>query len=397
VAADIFRFLKSEALQDYGHDLAEAVVTVPVYYDGRARAELRKAASAAGIQVTTFIHEPFAAVIGYCHTFRGGIEGLDGSNVMVFDWGGGTLDITVAQIKDGRIFELATSGLRDIAGDHFDSRIAKLGRSKFLERYGLRDDVVSILPQTRARFADECEKKKISLSSVEQEKLMVSQFFEREERGYDLEEPLTRIEFEYLIREDIEAALRQVDKALDYASLSAQEIDRVLLIGGSSKIPMLRREMLARFGPRTIDLPNGDTIIAEGASVVAKNGWLPYLERPIQVRLSDGSLYTVFEQGTVLKREACQKIINFYCTDNRDGEARLVLVEPQRNGDSSSIQVKEVLNIPVNLKLSRINERVTAKFEIDDDLEFHVSAWGAIDEKVSSIAIHDLCFGIRVN
>ena len=399
VAADIFRFLKSQAYKDYGHDITEAVVTVPVYYDGRARSELRKAANAAGIQVTTFIHEPFAAVIGYCHTFKGGIAALDGSNVLVFDWGGGTLDITIARIKDSRVFETATSGLIDIAGDHFDARIEKFARSKFLNRLGLRDDVVSILPQTQARFADECERKKISLSVAESVKVMVGQFFEREERSYDLDEPLARIEFESLIQEDIQAALRQVDKALDQAALSAQEIDTVLLIGGSSKIPLLTREMLTRFGSRTVELPRGDTVIAEGASVIAKNGWLPYLERPIQIRLSDNSLYTVFEQGTVLKPEACQKTVDFYCTDNRNGEARLVLVEPQRVGDSSSVQVKQVLNIPVNPKLSRAtaNERVTARFEIDDDLEFHVSAWGNIDENVASTAIHDLRFGIRVD
>ena len=399
VAAEIFHFLKRQARQDYKYDLAEAVLTVPVYYDGHARSELRKAANAAGIEVKTFIHEPFAAVIGYCNAFRGGIEALDGSNVMVFDWGGGTLDITVARIKDARIYETATSGLIDIAGDHFDWRIERFARARFLDRFGLRDDIVSILPQTQARFADESEKKKISLSSVEEEKLMVSQFFEREERSYDLEEPLTRLEFEALIKEDVEAALRQVDKALEEAALSHQEIDKVLLIGGTSRVPMLRREMSARFGARTVYLPNGDTIIAEGASIIAKNGWQPYLERPIQVRLSDGSLYTVFDHGTVLKPEACQKTIHFYCTDNRDGEARLVLVEPQRTGDSSSIQVKRVLSVPVNPRLSRAtaNERVTVRFEVDEDLEFHASAWGNIDENVASTSIHDLRFGIRVD
>lgn len=399
VAADIFRFLKTRAQVDYGHEITEAVLTVPVNYDGLARADLRKAASAAGIQVRTFIHEPFAAVIGYCQTFDDGIAALDGSNVMVFDWGGGTLDITIARIKDARVFELATAGLIDIAGDHFDARIEKFARSRFLDRFGLRDDIVSILPGTQARLAEECEKKKINLSSAEQVKLMVGQFYEREDRSYDLEEPLARVDFEGLIREDIQAALRQVDEALYKAALSAQEVDRVLLIGGSSKIPMLQHEMLARFGSRAVDLLNGDTVIAEGASVISKNGWLPYLECPIQIRLSDGSLYTIFERGTVLKPESCDKTVNFYCTDNRDGEVRLVLVEPQRFGDSSSVKVKEVLNVPVNSRASRAtaNERVTARFEIDDDLEFHVSAWGNIDENVASTAIHDLRFGIRVD
>lgn len=398
VAADIFRFLKERAASDYRQQLDNIVATVPVNYDGRARAELRRAANAAGLQITTFIHEPFAAVIGYCGNMPDGIQSLDGSHVMVFDWGGGTLDITIARIKDSRVYELSTSGLRDIAGDYFDSRIEKFGRSRFLDKYALHEEKVTLLPGTRARFAAECERAKINLSSSDEETLMLAQYFEREGRTYDLSEPIARVDFERIIREDIEAALRQVEKALDEAALSAQEIDTVLLIGGSSKIPLLKREMITRFGPRAIDVPNGDTVIAEGASIIAKNGWMPYLVRPIQVRLSDHSLYTVFEEGCILKPEACKKTINFYCTDNRDGEARMVLVEPQRTGDSSSAQVKHVLNIPVNPTLSRAvaGERVTAQFEIDDDLEFHVSAWGNIDEKVRTAAIHDLCFGIRV-
>jgi actin-like ATPase involved in cell morphogenesis len=398
IAADIFRFLRDQAHHSYEENIENAVVTVPIYYDGRARAELRRAANAAGIEIKTFIHEPFAAVIGYCYSSGIAIENLNGTNIMVFDWGGGTLDITIARVKDGCIFEVATGGLKDIAGDYFDSHLEKFARGRFLDRYGLRDDVVSLLPGTKARLGFECEQAKIRLSSSTNEIMSVARFFEREGRDYDLNEPVTRGEFEGLIRDDIQAAMRQVDKALDEASVTAQEIDTALLIGGTSRIPALRNEMLARFGRRAVDVPNADTIIAEGASVISYHDWLPYLVRPIQVRLSDGSLYTVFEEGRVLKAPACRKDINFYCTDNRDGEARLVLVEPRRSGDSSSAQMKSLLNIPVNSTLlrSKANERVTACFEIDEDLTFHASAWGAIDETVASLSIHDLCFGIRV-
>jgi molecular chaperone DnaK (HSP70) len=398
IASDVFRFLRTQAKQSYTDEIENAVVTVPVYYDGRARAELRKAANAAGMEIKTFIHEPFAAVVGYCYSSGIEIENLNGTNIMVFDWGGGTLDITIARVKDGRIFEVATAGLKDIAGDYFDIRLEKYARARFLDRYGLRDDVVSLLPGTKARFGFECEQAKIRLSSAADETVSVARFFEREGRDYDLNEPITRSEFDQLIKDDMQAAMRQVDKAIDEASLTAQEIDTVLLIGGTSRIPALRKEMLARFGRRAIDIPNADTIIAEGASVISYHDWLPYLVRPIQVRLSDGSLYTIFEEGRVLKAAACRKDINFYCTDNRDGEARMVLVEPTRAGDSSSVRVKDVLSVPVNsrLSLASANERVTASFEIDEDLTFHVSAWGAIDESVASLSIHDLCFGIRV-
>src|SRR4051794_10831433 len=115
VAADILSHLKTQGQTDYAEEFDRAVITIPIYYDGRARSELRKAAGAAGIQVTTFVHEPFAAVVGFCQG-KGGVEDFEDSNFLVFDWGGGTLDITVTKIKNQRVYELATSGLRDIAG-----------------------------------------------------------------------------------------------------------------------------------------------------------------------------------------------------------------------------------------------------------------------------------------
>lgn len=136
IAADIFRFLKRQASDDYKEDVDNVVVTVPVYYDSKARSDLRKAANAAGMQIKTFIHEPFAAVIGFCHSTGANIEALNGSNVMVFDWGGGTLDITIARIKDGRVFEVATAGLKDIAGDHCRRATGFcLGRNRFRKSY----------------------------------------------------------------------------------------------------------------------------------------------------------------------------------------------------------------------------------------------------------------------
>lgn len=398
VASEIFRFLRQQAKTEYGDDLENVLLTVPVYFDGVARSELRDAANSAGIEIKTFIHEPFAAVISYLHASGRDVETLNGFNLLVFDWGGGTLDITVASIKDGQICELGTAGLNDIAGDYFDGRIEGFARGRFLDRYGFREDVLSLRPGTPARFGAECERAKIRLSSVDNERILVEQFFHREGQEYHLDEKITRQQFEGLIASDIQAALTQVDKALSQASLTADEIDAALLIGGSSRIPLLRTEMNTRFGARAIDVPNADTIIAEGAAIIAKNDWLPYLARPIQVLLADRSVYTVFESGHVLKPEACRKEINFYCTDNRDGEARLVVAETRRPGDSTSIQTKHILNIPVSSELPAPynHERISSIFEIDENLVLWVNAWSATQGEVVSSPLHDLCFGLRV-
>jgi len=114
--------------------------------------------------------------------------------------------------------------------------------------------------------------------------------------------------------------------------------------------------------------------------------------------LADRSLYTVFESGWVLKPEASRKEINFYCTDNRDGEARLVVVESRRPGDSSAIGTKQILNVSVSSDLPRPynHERVSSVFEIDENLVLWVSAWSATQEEVVHVPLHDLCFGLRV-
>jgi len=398
VASEIFKYLRQQARASYEDDIENVVLTVPVYFDGQARSELRKAANLAGIEIKTFVHEPFAAVIGYYCGGGRNIEALDRSTILVFDWGGGTLDITIARIEKSQIYELATAGLNDIAGDHFDDRLEHFARSRFLDRSGFREDILALRPGTPARLISECERAKINLSDALADRIQVAQFFQRDSRQYDLDEPVTRDDLGKLISDDIHAALRQVDKAIDEASLSAEEIDLALLIGGSSRIPMLRTEMQNRFGGRTVEVPNADTIIAEGAAIVAANGWLPYLARPVQVHLADKSLYTVFESGWVLKPEVSRKEMNFYCTDNREGKARLVIVESMRPGDSSSVQNKQILTISVSANLPRPynHERVSTRFEIDENLVLCVSAWSATQQAVARASVHDLCFGLRV-
>lgn len=398
VASEIFGHLRSHAKQEYEHQIENAVVTVPVYYDGRARRELRKAANKAGIEIQTFIHEPFAAVVGYCLGSGRDVTQFEGKNILVFDWGGGTLDITVCKVSENRIYELSTAGLNEIAGDFFDHRIEEYARNSFVDQTGFREDVLYLRPGTPKRLTVECERAKISLSITTQEHVRVASFFGRNSIDYDLDIALDRPQFEKLIAVDLDAAVRQVHKALGDAALNPQEVSLALLIGGSSKIPLLQRHMFEMFGPRTVNVSNADTIIAEGAAQISRHGWLPYLSRPIQIRLADESLYTVFDLGHVLKREASRKDVTFYCTDNRDGEARLILAETMRPGDSSSVTVKQILSVPVNANLPRPyqHERVYSIFEVDEDLIMHVSSWSATQRDVNRCEIHDLCYGLRL-
>jgi len=397
IAKDIFVHLRTQASQQYNLEMDAATVTIPIYFDGKSRRELREAADQAGIFIKTFVHEPFAAVVGYCFGADGGrLNDLEGRNILVFDWGGGTLDITVAGIESGRMVQLSRGNLNERAGDSFDHKLQQLTFSRFLDKTSVSPLDVRIALSAKDRYFAECERAKISLSVIDAERVEVAQAVNSDHTMYDIDESLTRDDLESLIKIDVKDALAQVDGAIEEARLTNREIDLVLLIGGSSLIPVIQSQMADRFGARIVHVPNADTIIAEGAALVDSLGMQPVLARSIGVRLSDESFYEVFAAGTVAKPEVCQKTINFFCVDNRDGEAKIVLVERR---DQLDITEPQVLSVPVSRDLPKrysSHERVVVDFRMDQDLVLHVTAKGATQSKGGTIAIHDLLFGLNI-
>jgi molecular chaperone DnaK (HSP70) len=398
VASEIFRHLRHDAQQSHGSDISGAVVTIPVDFDGRARRDLRLAAHQAGVYIKTFVHEPFAAIVGYCYTGRGNrtIQQRDGEKILVFDWGGGTLDITIGQVEGGTVSELATSGLSDRSGDHFDDILANFAKTEFMARNLLQPDMFVLQPSTRDRLRTECELRKIDLSTEQEAMITLGGFYQLNGRHLELDEFLNRSTFEGLIDQDVSEAMARVDQVLESAGLRASDIDLALLIGGTSLIPKVRKEMFDRFGVKMVQIPNADSIIAEGASLVDALNLHPVLARPVCIELSDGSHYEVFRAGELAKTEVCTKEVALFCTDNRDGQARLIVKEgtgPFKDRYST----KCVLSIPVSPLLPQPynHERVTARFVLDEDLVLKVSAVGAIKPEGAEAEIFDLCFALR--
>lgn len=396
IASEVFRHLKNHAKQAFKHDLAEAIVTVPVYYGGDARREIRKAADKAGVYIKTFVHEPFAALVGYVFA-KGGrrqLENFDARNVLVFDWGGGTLDITVVEILKGQIIERAVAGIEDRAGDYFDNLLQRDVRRRVLERNGWSPEHIEISPGALDRLRAECERVKIQLSTSQDEKLQVAQAVKAAGKTVHISELIQRREFEELIDREVREAMQQVDIALDRAQIQQRQVDMVLLVGGSSRVPLVRGQLQERFGARLVDAPNADTLIAEGAAAIDALRLEPVLARPIRVELSDGSLYTVFESGHPARSDACNKTVNFFCTDNRGGEARLVMA-----GDSSRTgAARFTLNVPVSRELNPnyTPERVVVQFFLDQDMILKVAGKGATQSRGAEMQIHDLCFGLSL-
>lgn len=398
IASEVFGHLRQHARDVRGEAINEAVVTVPVLFDGHMRHDIRRAAGAAGIEVTTFVHEPFAAVVGYAHSRGYRMEQLPSEVIMVFDWGGGTLDITLTRSEGGRIEELATGGLLHAAGDRFDEHLQGWGLARMMDRIGAGPGEIAPKGRHRDRLLLESERVKIRLSSATEDVMNVASLAEVGGREVDMEEPVHRSTFEELIRNEVNDAMGEVHRVLDDARVDPTDVDRVLLIGGTSEIPLLQHRMQETFGVRAEALrEQSQTIIAEGAAIVAQRGYQPFLTRPVQIALADGSQLTVFDRDTLVPVSGAKQL-TLYCTDPRDGVAHLVITEQVRADERGSTRQQEVLSVPVNPGLPRPynHERVHASFEIDQDLVLHARAWGASQQTVVETRVADLTFGLRM-
>ncbi len=255
VSAEIFKFLKQDAATQ-SVEIDKAVVTIPVKFDGHARRELRKAAEQAGIYIKTFIHEPFAAIVGYCYSQKSGrtLDQRNGENILVFDWGGGTLDVTVGQIREGSIVELAADGYSDRSGDFFDECLAGHVKTEFSKRQSIPAEQMSLLPSTKDRLRANCEKCKIDLSALDTHRIMLADFLRVDHKSHSLDQSVSRADLESLIQQDVSDAVRLVDKVLDQAGLHDSDIDLAILIGGTSRIPMVRKKLYDRFSTKLVQV-----------------------------------------------------------------------------------------------------------------------------------------------
>jgi molecular chaperone DnaK (HSP70) len=398
VASEIFRHLRAQAEETRGEGIDEAVVTVPVLFDGLMRKDIRAAAGDAGIRVTTFVHEPFAAVVGHAQSRGHSFDELPSELILVFDWGGGTLDITLTRSEAGRIEELATGGLLNAAGDRFDDHLQRWAISRMMDRIQAKPGEISPKGRQRDRLVLEAERVKIRLSSVDAEAMNVASVAEMRDLEVDMDEVVRRSDFESLVRDEVLDAMAEVNRVLNDARVDATDVDRVLLIGGTSEIPLLQHEMQKLFGVRAESLrERSQTIIAEGAAIVAQRGYQPFLSRPVQVSLADGSELSVFDRETPVPVPGAQQV-TFYCTDPRDGSAKLIVTEQVRADERGSVRQQEVLSVPVNPGLPKPynHERVHATFQVDEDLVLKVQAWGASVQRVVETQVADLTFGLRL-
>src|ERR1051326_540323 len=260
IAVMLFSLLKRDAEKALGEPYSKAVVTIPANSKGLARHATKLCAGAAGMQVLTLINEPTAAAICY------GLNAQDDQTVLVYDFGGGTLDVTILRIHHGIFEEISSKGIGKLGGDDIDLELSKILAQRFQAKTGY--DVLN--SPYRQQFMLAVEKAKIDLSS---ESTAVARKAEIvPERHLSLEEEIDRSTFEKAIMPLIVRSGTAIDEALKLRGLRPRDIDRVLLVAGSSKIPLVRRfvtERLAGKEAESFDKVDPMTCVAQGAAIVS--------------------------------------------------------------------------------------------------------------------------------
>lgn len=387
VATDLFRHLKDHAAEEHNVAIEEAVVTVPIYMGGAARRELRNAADKAGIFITTFIHEPFAALFAYLTTEGGNLIATDHpKNCLVFDWGGGTLDITVVRLQNGRAYELAVSGLDDLAGDYFDEVICQMARRKLCETVGIAQDELNLSRRSMDVLNARAERAKIQLTNSANAVVEVAGFTSVNDKLIDLSVSITRREFEAAIESEVKKAINRVNMALGVAGLTPEQVDLALLVGGTSRIPLVAEKLREMFGSSIRSVANADSLIAEGAAIISSLGFVPEFASTVQIELSTYNeadvMFPIFEAGRPAIPEACSRDIEMFCTDPRSGLARLVI------GTECAIRATyerlQIISIPVSSSLPKPydQEGVQVKVSLDEDLVVNIDAWSDTQSKI---------------
>ncbi|HPY60463.1 MAG TPA: molecular chaperone DnaK [Methanospirillum sp.] len=258
ISAMILQKMKTDAEAYLGEEIKKAVITVPAYFNDAQRQATKDAGTIAGLEVLRIINEPTASALAY------GIDKEDDHTVLVYDLGGGTFDVSILTLGDG-VFEVkATSGSNRLGGDDFDKRIIDHLVAEFKKKEGID---LSKDPMAMQRLRDAAENAKIELSQTQKTNINLPYITTDSSGPKFLDIDLTRAQFEQLISDLVESTIGPVKQALSDSGFKPSDIDRVLLVGGSTRVPLVQQKVKDLLGKEPDKGINPDECVAVGASI----------------------------------------------------------------------------------------------------------------------------------
>jgi len=258
ISAKVLAKLKADAEAFLGEDVKDAVITVPAYFDDSQRQATKNAGKIAGLNVKRIINEPTAAALAY------GLDEKKDQTIAVYDLGGGTFDISILEIGDG-VFEVkSTNGDTHLGGDDFDQKMIDDLASEFKKEQGidLKND-----PAALQRLKEAAEKAKITLSSAEKTEINLPYITADKDGPKHFRKDLTRADLEKMVSDLVDATIEPCNKALKDAGISAKDIDEVILVGGMTRMPLVKKTVEKFFGKKPNESVNPDEVVAVGAAI----------------------------------------------------------------------------------------------------------------------------------
>ncbi len=260
IGAMVLQKLKADAEEKLGEPITEAVITVPAYFDDAQRQATKNAGEIAGLNVLRIINEPTAAALAY------GFDKKTGQQILVYDLGGGTFDVSVLDVSDNTVEVLSTNGDTHLGGDDFDKVIIDWIISEFKNQEGVNLAQDSLAMQ---RVKDAAERAKIELSTAQQTEINQPFITSGAEGPKHLVMTMTRAKLEELVMPLVDQTMEPVKKALADAKLSIDKIEEIVLVGGMTRMPLVQKKVEDYFGKKANVSVNPDEVVALGAAIQA--------------------------------------------------------------------------------------------------------------------------------